>query len=74
MGKFLAWCLPLADLEIPNGVPLIGGSVFSLNPGPFGIKEHALISVMASVSNVQAYALQASVASAIYYKIQFPIG
>ena len=30
--------------------------------------------MMASVSNVQAYALQASVASAIYYKIEFPIG
>lgn len=74
MGRFMAWTLPLADVDVPTWVPLIGGSSYSLNPGPFGIKEHALIAIMASVSNVQAYGLQASVASQIYYKIEFPVG
>ncbi|KAG9097157.1 hypothetical protein FRC06_007884 [Ceratobasidium sp. 370] len=45
MGRFLAWVLPKRRI--------LG---YTLNPGPFSIKEHVLITVMATVGATSAYA------------------
>lgn len=42
-----------------------------LNPGPFNVKEHAVIVVMASVSFSVAYATDIIVAQKIYYRQDF---
>jgi len=39
MGKFLEWALPRHRFST-------FGYSFSLNPGPFNIKEHTLIAIM----------------------------
>ncbi|CED82182.1 Sexual differentiation process protein ISP4 [Phaffia rhodozyma] len=75
LGKLLAWALPIDDYELPSFMPFgLAGKTWSLNPGPFNIKEHGLITIMVVVSNVQAYALQAVIASDLYYDIKFPVG
>ncbi|CAH7680959.1 OPT family small oligopeptide transporter [Phakopsora pachyrhizi] len=48
MGRFLASVLPTRIFRIRN-------YSFSLNPGPFNMKEHMLISIMANVSFGGAY-------------------
>ncbi|KAJ3994522.1 OPT oligopeptide transporter protein-domain-containing protein [Lentinula boryana] len=40
---------------------------FSLNPGPWNIKEHALVFIMANVAISSPYAMNAIVVSQIYY-------
>jgi len=42
---------------------------FSLNPGPWNIKEHVLVYVMANVAVGNPYALNAIVVSEVYYGI-----
>ncbi|KIK61243.1 hypothetical protein GYMLUDRAFT_43305 [Collybiopsis luxurians FD-317 M1] len=41
---------------------------FSLNPGPWNIKEHALVFIMANVAISSPYAINAIVVSEIYYE------
>ncbi|KAH9955915.1 OPT oligopeptide transporter protein-domain-containing protein [Russula dissimulans] len=43
-GKFMAWILPKRRISAC-------GYSFSLNPGPFNIKEHALIVVMGNIAS-----------------------
>ncbi|KIY53033.1 OPT superfamily oligopeptide transporter [Fistulina hepatica ATCC 64428] len=43
---------------------------FSLNPGPWNIKEHVLVYIMSNVSISTPYALNAIVVSEVYYDIQ----
>ncbi|KAK1756173.1 OPT oligopeptide transporter protein-domain-containing protein [Echria macrotheca] len=47
------------------------GLRWSLNPGPFNIKEHSIIVVMASVSFSVAYATDIILAQVVYYKQDF---
>lgn len=47
------------------------GRRWSLNPGPFNIKEHAVIVVMASVSFQLAYSTDVILAQLIFYKQDF---
>lgn len=47
------------------------GLRWSLNPGPFNIKEHAIIVVMASVSFSVAYATDIILAQLVFYKQDF---
>ena len=47
------------------------GFRWSLNPGPFNIKEHAIIVVMANVSFSVAYATDIILAQAVFYKQDF---
>ncbi|KAM3328195.1 hypothetical protein P3S68_033657 [Capsicum galapagoense] len=67
IGKFMAATLP------KNNFPLFGrwGS-FSLNPGPFNIKEHVVITVMAncgvSIGGGDAYSIGAITVMRAYYK------
>ncbi|KAF5384567.1 hypothetical protein D9757_006480 [Collybiopsis confluens] len=41
---------------------------FSLNPGPWNIKEHALVFIMANVAISSPYAINAIVVSEVYYE------
>jgi OPT family oligopeptide transporter len=47
------------------------GIKWSLNPGPFNIKEHSIIVVMASVSFSAAYATDILLAQIAFYKQDF---
>ncbi|KAM3518569.1 hypothetical protein NHJ13051_008088 [Beauveria bassiana] len=49
------------------------GVRWSLNPGPFNIKEHAVITVMASVSFSVAYSTDVILAQLVFYKQDFGI-
>ncbi|OAY69888.1 Oligopeptide transporter 4, partial [Ananas comosus] len=56
-GHFLARVLPSSKFRIPG----LGHREFSLNPGPFNMKEHVLISIFANAGyafgNGSAYAV-----------------
>lgn len=49
------------------------GISWSLNPGPFNIKEHSIIVVMAAVSFSVAYATDILLAQIVFYKQDFGI-
>jgi len=49
------------------------GYEWSLNPGPFNVKEHTVIVVMASVSFSVAYATDIILAQLVFYKQNFGI-
>ncbi|XP_022896208.1 oligopeptide transporter 4 [Olea europaea var. sylvestris] len=57
IGHFLAATLPTTKFRIPG----FGSRLFSLNPGPFNLKEHVLISIFANAGsafgNGSAYAV-----------------
>ncbi|KAG8969004.1 hypothetical protein FRC03_004971 [Tulasnella sp. 419] len=74
LGKFLAYTLPLTTWTIPKRIPFIGGYEFSLNPGPFNIKEHGLIYIMANASITPAYGLNVIVVSEKYYGFHLGLG
>ncbi|KAI9098012.1 hypothetical protein K1719_025783 [Acacia pycnantha] len=50
IGKFMAKMLPTTKYRVL-------GWEFSLNPGPFNVKEHVLISIFANVAGNTAYAV-----------------
>jgi hypothetical protein len=58
LGHFMARALPRARFRAPA---LLGGGEWSLNPGPFNVKEHVLISIFANAGfafgNGSAYAV-----------------
>ncbi|KAI9166700.1 Sexual differentiation process protein isp4 [Paramyrothecium foliicola] len=66
MGHGWAKFMPTREFDI-------FGSRISLNPGPFNIKEHAIIVVMASVSFSVAYATDIILAQLVYYKQDFGV-
>ncbi|KAL8153905.1 hypothetical protein V2J09_011665 [Rumex salicifolius] len=47
LGKFMARVLPTTKYRIPG----FGSREFSLNPGPFNVKEHVLISIFANAGS-----------------------
>lgn len=47
IGHFLAAVLPKTQF----GIPGFGSNMFSLNPGPFNMKEHVLISIFANAGS-----------------------
>jgi len=47
IGRFMAAALPKAKFRIPG----FGSQLFSLNPGPFNLKEHVLISIFANAGS-----------------------
>lgn len=61
LGVFLANVLPSKQIEFL-------GQTFSLNPGPFNVKEHGLISVCAGACAGTAYAMDIVVVKRMYYK------
>ena len=66
LGKFLAYLLPFTVYRLPN---FLGGAQFSLNPGPWSIKEHVLVFIMTNVSIGPAYAINAVVVAEYYYHL-----
>ena len=44
IGRFMASALPTTKFRIPG----FGSRLFSLNPGPFNMKEHVLITIFAN--------------------------
>ncbi|KAJ7639537.1 OPT oligopeptide transporter protein-domain-containing protein [Roridomyces roridus] len=65
MGKFLEWTLPSRQFKTLN-------YVWSLNPGPFNIKEHVCITTMANIAYVGAYATDVLATQQMYFKQQIP--
>ncbi|KAF9185427.1 hypothetical protein BGZ50_003070 [Haplosporangium sp. Z 11] len=72
LGHFLARALPTCQYEIP----LFPGSKrrfsFTLNPGPFSPKEHALILLMSTCSSMPAKAIDIIVMQDIHFQDKKP--
>ncbi|KAI0314622.1 OPT oligopeptide transporter protein-domain-containing protein [Amylostereum chailletii] len=66
-GKLAAMTLPITVYRLPRW---LGGAEFSFNPGPWNIKEHVLVFIMANVSIGPPYALNAVVVSELYYGLK----
>jgi OPT family oligopeptide transporter len=87
MGKLLSFILPIKTYRIPLPrwprppppldpisplpPPPPPSFSFSLNPGPWNIKEHALVYIMANVAIGSPYAINAIVVSQVYYDIEW---
>jgi OPT family small oligopeptide transporter len=71
LGKLLARILPIRVFHLPR---FLGGGAWSMNPGSFNIKEHALITLTANVAIGQAYAFSSliSLDSAVFYNAPKP--
>ncbi|KAF7335307.1 OPT oligopeptide transporter [Mycena sanguinolenta] len=65
MGKLLEWVLPTTQFKTFN-------YVWSLNPGPFNIKEHVCITVMINIAYVGAYATDVLATQQMYYHQHLP--
>ncbi|KAG0277486.1 hypothetical protein BGZ95_005884 [Linnemannia exigua] len=65
MGHFMARVLPTSQFKF-------FGRSFSLNPGPFSIKEHVLIGTMVSCNTSTAYAVDIVVLQKIFYHSHTP--
>ncbi|KAH9621725.1 hypothetical protein KSS87_000587, partial [Heliosperma pusillum] len=72
IGHFLAAILSKTQFRIPG----FGSRKFSLNPGPFNIKEHVLITIFANAGsdfgNGAAYAVEVVSIIKAYYKRKIP--
>ena len=71
LGKVLALSLPIRTFRFPRW---LGGYEFSLNPGPWNIKEHALVYIMANVSIGVPTALNAVVVAELNYGVKLGYG
>ncbi|TDL23079.1 OPT oligopeptide transporter [Rickenella mellea] len=79
LGKMLAFSMPIRTYRLRIPVPVVKSRLhirlttltyeLSLNPGPWNIKEHVLVYIMANVSVGPPYALNALVVSEYYYGI-----
>lgn len=63
-GKFLAHVLPITTYRLPRW---LGSVEFSLNPGPWNIKEHALVYMMTNVAAGAPYTINAIVVADMDY-------
>ncbi|XP_042492054.1 oligopeptide transporter 1-like isoform X4 [Macadamia integrifolia] len=63
VGKLMAATLPEKILTVP-----MTGWSFSLNPGPFNMKEHVLITIFANVGSGGVYALHIVTILKVFYK------
>ncbi|XP_077234070.1 oligopeptide transporter 4-like isoform X1 [Tasmannia lanceolata] len=76
LGRFMASVLPTTKFQLPG----FGPRQFSLNPGPFNMKEHVLISIFANAGcafgNGSAYAVGiVNIIKAFYHRnISFVAG
>ena len=74
-GKLLDRILPVTDYRVPKWLQRLGlPQTFSLNPGPFNVKEHAVITIMANVSISPSYALNTSITLDHFYLVPKGIG
>ncbi|MCL7025099.1 hypothetical protein MKW94_015260, partial [Papaver nudicaule] len=63
VGKFMAATLPTKPVKIPGTK-----FSFSMNPGPFNIKEHVLLSILATTGLDNPYAMSLVVVAKAFYK------
>lgn len=74
VAQIIAWPIGHAWARfMPERNFTVFGSTWTLNPGPFNIKEHSIIGVMASVSFSVAYSTDIILAQRIFYKQDFGI-
>lgn len=74
VAQIIAWPVGHGWARVmPKRVFTTFGIRWSLNPGPFNIKEHAIIVVMSSVSFSVAYATDIILAQLVFYKQNFGI-
>ena len=66
-GKFLEWALPTTKFKT-------FGFTWSLNPGPFNVKEHTVITVMANAVYSDTYATTIFSAQRVFYNQNPPVG
>ena len=66
VGKLFAFVLPIHTYRLPRW---LGGFEFSLNPGPWNIKEHVLVYIMANVAIGPPYAINVIVVTQLNYHI-----
>ncbi|OWM71178.1 hypothetical protein CDL15_Pgr011305 [Punica granatum] len=62
LGKLMAMTLPSKPIKFP-----LTGWSFSMNPGPFNIKEHVLISIFAASGASNVYAVHIITSALAYY-------
>ncbi|KAF5181194.1 Oligopeptide transporter [Thalictrum thalictroides] len=63
IGRFMAATLPTGSIQIPKT-----RYSFSLNPGPFNLKEHVLITIFANAGSNGAYAVNIiTIVKAFYF-------
>jgi OPT family oligopeptide transporter len=67
VGRLFAWALPTTKFRT-------FGYVWTLNPGPFNIKEHAVITVMAKCVEYGAYATDLLLSQELFYGKNFGFG
>ncbi|KAF9434377.1 hypothetical protein BGZ76_008118 [Entomortierella beljakovae] len=65
LGHLMARVLPTEEVNLL-------GSKFSLNPGPFSIKEHILIGTMTAVNTNTAYAVDIVLLQKLFYNAEKP--
>ena len=71
-GVFLAKIMPVRTFRIPLFLRRVGLSGdWSFNPGPFNIKEHTLVMIMANVGLNPAYSVNIPVALERFYNRSF---
>lgn len=63
LGKLLAAILPTHEYYLPSW---LGGYAFSLNPGPFNIKEHTLIAAATTIAVNPSYMLHYLMAKEVF--------
>ncbi|KIJ66008.1 hypothetical protein HYDPIDRAFT_110132 [Hydnomerulius pinastri MD-312] len=66
IGKLFAFILPITTYRLPRW---LGSIEFSLNPGPWNIKEHVLVYIMANVAIGPPYAINAIVVTQLNYHV-----
>lgn len=75
-GRLLDRILPVRDWPVPKFLVKYLGfpPTFSLNPGPFNVKEHTIITIMANVSISPAYALNFTLVLDKFYNDKKGVG
>ncbi|KAI1128538.1 OPT oligopeptide transporter protein-domain-containing protein [Nemania abortiva] len=74
IAQIISWVMGRAwEKVVPEKQISLFGTKYDLNPGPFNIKEHSIIVVMASVSFSVAYATDIILAQLVFYKQNFGI-
>lgn len=74
-GKFLAYLLPANEWRLPKWSRRLGcPEDFSFNPGPFNIKEHTVLVIIANIATGPAFALNFSVAAEKFYGVDLGAG
>ncbi|KAI3343510.1 OPT oligopeptide transporter protein-domain-containing protein [Ustulina deusta] len=74
IAQIVAWVMGRVwERVVPAKQFTLFGVTYDLNPGPFNIKEHSIIVVMASVSFSVAYATDILLAQLVFYKQNFGI-